>query len=141
MPTDQQLKDFFRNDRFAAHLGIELLEAGPGRARAQLRIEEHHLNAVSLGHGGAIFGLADLVFAVASNSHGSVALGITVSMSYLNAARPGSLLTAQAEEVALNPRLATYTVRITDEQDTPIALMQGTVYRKRETLESCLTAE
>lgn len=138
MPIDQTLKNLFRHDRFAAHLGIELLEAGPGRARAQLRIEEHHLNAVSVGHGGAIFGLADLVFAVASNSHGSVALGINVAISYLNAARPGALLTAEAEEVALNPRLATYVVRIQDEEGTPIAQMQGTVYRKRERLEDVM---
>ena len=60
----------FRQDRFAAHVGIELLEAAPGRASARLEIGEHHLNAIGLVHGAAIFSLADLVFAVASNAHG-----------------------------------------------------------------------
>ncbi len=81
----------------------------------------------------AIFSLADLVFAVASNSHGTVALGINVSISYMTAARGGTLV-AEAEEVSINPKLATYLIRIRDDDQTLIALFQGTVYRKREAL-------
>lgn len=130
---EQALRRFFRDDRFAEYVGIELLEAGPGRARARLEIGERHLNAVGVAHGAAIFSLADLVFAVASNSHGNIALGINVSMSFLKAAGTGAL-TAEAEEVAVNPRLATYLIRVQDDRGELIALMQGTVYRKRETL-------
>jgi acyl-CoA thioesterase len=132
-PTQTDLKDFFLNDRFAAHVGIELLEMAPGRAKAKLEIHDHHLNAVGVVHGAAIFSLADLVFAVASNSHGTVALGINVSISYMTAARGGTLV-AEAEEVSINPKLATYLIRILDEEQTLIALFQGTVYRKREAL-------
>ncbi|MBK1719431.1 PaaI family thioesterase [Thiocystis violacea] len=131
--SPDQIQAFFRNDRFAEYVGIELLEVAPGRARARLEIEGRHLNAVGLAHGAAIFSLADLVFAVASNSHGSVALGVNVSISYLKAARPGVLI-AEAEEVSLNPRLATYLIRVTDSEEALIALFQGTVYRKREAL-------
>jgi acyl-CoA thioesterase len=134
-----QIQDFFRNDRFAAHVGIELLEVSPGRARARLVIDERHLNAVGLAHGAAIFSLADLVFAVASNSHGSVALGVNVAISFLRSARPGTLI-AEAEEVSLNPKLATYLIRVTDEDDDLVALFQGTVYRKRDALADHLPA-
>jgi len=134
MMTDEQIKAFFRNDRFAEHVGIELLEIGTGRARAQLKIDERHLNAVGVAHGAAIFSLADLVFAVASNSHGTVALGVNVAVSFMKGARRG-VLTAEAEEVSLNPKLATYVIRVTDESDNLIALMQGTVYRKQEPLD------
>lgn len=130
---DISVEEFFQNDLFAKHVGIELLDAAPGRARARLEIEARHLNAVGVAHGAAIFALADLVFAVASNSHGTIALGVNVAISYLKAARLGTLY-AEAEEVSLSPRLATYAIRVADQEGAPIALLQGTVYRKRDPL-------
>ena len=123
------LRTFFTRDRFAAHNGIELLDAGPGWAKAQLTVAAQHLNAADVVHGGALFTLADLVFAVASNSHGQLALGINVSISYLKAARAG-VLTAEAKEVSRNSKLATYTMEVRDAAGDLIALAQGTVYRK-----------
>ena len=123
------LRTFFSRDRFAAHNGIELLDAGPGWAKARMTVGDQHLNAADVVHGAALFTLADLVFAVASNSHGQLALGINVSISYLQAARAGTL-TAEAKEVSCNPKLATYTMEVRDAAGTLIALAQGTVYRK-----------
>lgn len=128
----QQLKNFFsQNDRFARHCGIELLEAGLGRARARMEIAAHHLNGAGTVHGGAIFTLADFVFAVASNSHGNLALGINTATCFVRAAFDGTLY-ATAEEVALNPKLGTYQVRISDQDDNLIAQFTGTAYRKKE---------
>ena len=123
------LRAFFQNDRFAAHSGIELLDAGPGWAKAQMTVADQHLNAADVVHGGALFTLADLVFAVASNSHGQLALGINVSISYLKAARAGTL-TAEAREVSRNSKLATYTMEVRDAAGDLVALAQGTVFRK-----------
>ena len=123
------LRAFFQRDRFAAHNGIELLDAGPGWAKAQLTAGDQHLNAADVVHGAALFTLADLVFAVASNSHGHLALGINVSISYLKAARAGTL-TAEAKEVSRNSKLATYTMEVRDAAGELIALAQGTVFRK-----------
>jgi acyl-CoA thioesterase len=126
------VKKFFENDRFADHVGIELLEVSKGRAIAKMEVKEHHLNGVNIAHGGAIFSLADLAFAVASNSHRTVALSINVSISYLKASVAGDTLIAEANEVSLNPKLATYEVRVTDEANDLIAIFLGTVYRKKE---------
>ncbi|MGA8180988.1 MAG: hotdog fold thioesterase [Desulfobacterales bacterium] len=126
------VKKFFENDRFADHVGIELLEVSKGRAKAKMEIKEHHLNGVNIAHGGAIFSLADLAFAVASNSHRTVALSINVSISYLKASVAGATLIAEANEVSLNPKLATYEVRVTDQANDLIAIFLGTVYRKKE---------
>ncbi len=126
------VKNFFKNDRFADHVGIELLEVSKGRAKAKMQIKEHHLNGVNIAHGGAIFSLADLAFAVASNSHKTVALSINVSISYLKASVAGDTLIAEANEVSLNPKLATYEVRVTDEVNDIIAIFLGTVYRKKD---------
>jgi acyl-CoA thioesterase len=126
------VKKFFKNDRFADHVGIELLEVSEGRAKAKMEVKEHHLNGVNIAHGGAIFSLADLAFAVASNSHGTVAVSINVSISYLKASVAGNTLVAEAKEVSLNPKLATYEVLVTDETHALIAIFLGTVYRKKE---------
>jgi acyl-CoA thioesterase len=84
-------------------------------------------------HGGAIFSLADAVFSVASNSHGTLAVAINVSISYFRAVRSGTLF-ALADELSLNPKLATYLIKIEDEQGGPVAFFQGTVYRKKDKL-------
>lgn len=130
----QKTCDFFReHDRFARHAGIELIEAGPGRARVRMAIQPFHLNGAGTVHGGAIFTLADFAFAVASNSHGQLAMGINTSTTFVNAVREG-ILYGEAEEISLNRRLGSYQVRVTDDQQQLIALFQGTAYRKNEPL-------
>lgn len=126
------LREFFKRDRYAAHTGVELLAVAPGRAKAQLELNENHLNGLGSIQGGAIFTLADLTFAAAANSHGTVAVAINVSISYLKAVSTGTLY-AEAEEIALNPRLGTYTVSVKDDQGALIALFQGLAYRKTDT--------
>ena len=127
----EAVKNFFKNDTFAEHLGIELLEVSKGRAKAKMEIKEHHLNGINIAHGGAIFSLADLAFAVASNSHKTIALAINVSISFLKAVSGGALI-AEAKEISLNPKLATYEIRVTDETNDLIAIFQGMVYRKKD---------
>ncbi|SHJ45581.1 acyl-CoA thioesterase [Malonomonas rubra DSM 5091] len=126
--------DFFRqNDQFAKHCGIELLDGRPGWAKAKMEIKPIHLNGAKTVHGGAIFTLADFTFAVASNSHGQLALAINTSMSFVKAAYDGVLF-AEAKELSLNRKLGTYEVRISDEEDRLIAQFQGTAFRKEENL-------
>lgn len=129
----KNIRKFFKKDRFAKYVGIELIEVSEGKAKVRLKIRQEHLNGVDLVHGGAIFALADFAFAVASNSHGTIALGVNANISYLKAAR-GGVLTADAIEVARNPNLATYQINITNEEDDLIAVFQGTVYRKKDPL-------
>jgi acyl-CoA thioesterase len=125
------MKKFISQDHFAHHLGIEVVGHGPGWARARMEVGRHHLNSAGTVHGGAIFSLADAVFSIASNSHGTLAVAINVSISFFKAKKSGSLY-AEAEEVSFNPKLATYLIRVKDETEDLVALFQGTVYRKKE---------
>ncbi|MDH4162849.1 MAG: PaaI family thioesterase [Nitrospirota bacterium] len=127
------LRRFVANDRFAKHLDIEMLEYGNGRAKARMPVRDHHRNSAGTVHGGAIFSLADAVFSAASNSHGTLALAINVSISFFKAVKTGTLL-AEGREVSFNPKLATYVIDVTNEQGEPVALFQGTVYRKKDSL-------
>jgi acyl-CoA thioesterase len=131
--TQEELKTFFHRDLFAAYVGIELLEAGSGRAVARLSLREHHRNGLGMVQGGAIFPLADLAFAAAVNSRGRTAVAIHASISYLKAAQ-GEVLTADAQEVSCGPKIAAYTIRITESSGELIALFEGMAYRKKERL-------
>ncbi len=125
------LQEIFRQDRFAAHVGIEILEAGDGQARARLVVQPHHLNGLGTVQGGALFTLADLVFAVAVNSRGMKATGLNASIHWLKPAREGTLF-AEAVEISCSRRIATYSVRITDDQGVLVATFHGTGYRLDE---------
>lgn len=134
------LQEIFRLDRFAAHVGIEILEGGAGRARARLAVQPHHLNGLGTVQGGALFTLADLVFAVAVNSHGVKATGLNASIHWLKPARGGTLH-AEAVEVSCARRIATYSVRITDDQGDLVATFHGTGYRLDESWPAPTPAE
>jgi acyl-CoA thioesterase len=116
------------NDAYASHLGIELLALEAGYARARMPVHAFHGNMYGMVHGGAMFSLADFVFQAASNSHGVVAVAVQANITYLEAPRT-KILYAEASEVSRTRRLATYSIRVTEEGDRLVATFQGTVYR------------
>ena len=126
---------FFEKDRFARKTGIRLLEASPGFARAEMDITPDHLNAAGVVNGGAVFTLADFAFAVASNSHGQIALSINASIQYIRATARGKI-TACAKEAGLSRKLGHYSIEVEDESKNTIAIMTGIVYTKKEALPS-----
>jgi acyl-CoA thioesterase len=60
-----------------------------------------------------------------------VAVAINASISFVEAGRPG-VLTAEAREVAMSPRLSSCTVHVRDAGGTLIAIFQGMAYRKSQ---------
>jgi acyl-CoA thioesterase len=132
MSTEINTKDlmrYFKKDKFAQFIGIELLDVREGWAKAVLEIKDHHLNGLKSVHGGVIYSLADLAFAAAANSKGRVAVAINNTISYVKAPQ-GTVIYAEAQEVSQNHKLATYAVNVTDAQGEIIAVFQGMVYRK-----------
>ena len=124
--------EFLKKDKFAALLGIELLEATNGSAKTRLIIEDKHLNAMDIVHGGTIFSLADLTLAAAANSYGTVAVAINGNISFLKAATKDTLY-AQAIEVSRNSKIGTYSIHVTNSLGELISSFQGMVYFKKET--------
>ena len=127
----EKLKSFYEKDRFAAFIGVEIIEVRSGYCKAKLEIKDQHLNAANVVQGGAIFTLADMAFAVASNSHGKLALSINANISFLKGKTKGTLY-ATATEIGDPKRIGAYNVLITDEEDQTIACFNGIVYRKDE---------
>ena len=129
----ETLRKCLSKDKFAEHSGIELVAVSPGQARAKMALHPYHLNGVGTAMGGAIFTLADFAFAAASNSHGTVAVAINVSISFLKAVQTGTLW-ADAREISRNPKLGSYTVEVKDDVGDLVAIFQGMVYRKKDPL-------
>ncbi len=121
--------EFFRKDRYASGSGMTVLEIRPGYARAEMTVEPRHLNAVGILQGGALFTLADLAFAAASNSHGVLAVACQADMTYFKAVSSGKL-SAVAEEISRSHKLSTCVIRISAEDGALVALFKGVAYIK-----------
>ena len=134
LTAEDAIAQFARQDALAQLLGIELLEAGPGFARAAMTVGPHHLNSHGILHGGAIFSLADFCFAVACNSHGQAAFALHVDINFLATAPVGARLLAEATEEHLGNRTGLYHMRVMTQEGTLIAACHGMAYRRREHL-------
>lgn len=117
-------------DAMAKHLGIVITEIKPGYACAIMKVTKELLNGLGITHGSAVFALADIAFAAASNSHGPEAMGLNVNINYLKATKEGAVLTAVAREENLTKRTGVYRMEVRDESGAMIALAEGLVYRR-----------
>ena len=125
--------EYFKGDNFARENGIVLVSCNPGHAIVKVEITSRHLNGAGVVHGGLLFTLADFAFAVASNTHGKISLAINADISFFKAVSSG-IMTAEAKEISLHNKLATYLIDIVNEKGELIANFKGTVYRKSETM-------
>ena len=125
----QLIAEFLGRDRFATGNGMSIVEVRPGYGRAEMTVEPRHLNAVGTLQGGALFTLADLAFAAASNSHGTVAVSCQADITHFKAVTSGKL-TAVAEEISRTHKLSTCVVHVTHEFDGLVALFKGIAYIK-----------
>jgi acyl-CoA thioesterase len=133
--NSEVVKRFLANDRFSREVGIRIIEIRPGFARAEMTVEARHLNGVGILQGGALFTLADLAFAGASNSHGVVAVSCQADVTWFKAVDCGKL-TAVAEEVSRSSKLSTCVVRVSNEREELVALFKGVAYIKGSPIEA-----
>jgi acyl-CoA thioesterase len=121
--------DVKSGDRLAQWFGMEVVEAGPGRAKVRLKISDKLYNAADMVHGGALFSLADYAFALAANSGDDIGIAVSATMHYIQPAKQG-LLYAECHEVTRNRRMGTYTATVTDETGQVVSTFQGLAYYK-----------
>jgi acyl-CoA thioesterase len=130
----QKILEKMRSDRYAELLGIELLDIELGYSLLSMVVRDDMFNFNGLPHGGAIFSLADVAFAAASNSHGIMAVALNMEISYLRTVASGTRLLAKATEEHLGRRTALYHITVSTEDGDLVASCHGVVYRKRESL-------
>ncbi len=141
-PTPEQIGRWMeQNDRFASMLGVRLDEAKPGYAKASMEVTADMLNAVGITQGGVTFTLADFAFAVASNSHGSVAVSLNAQITYTAASQLGDRLIASASEVSRTRSTGLYQIEVHNGAGQLLAHFTGTVYRRKDGLEQWMKTE
>lgn len=119
---------------FARKLGIRLLDFREGYAQVEMKVTEKLTNILGSLHGGAIFSLVDEAFQIGSNSYGTVAVALNMSISYLKSAKMGDLLTAEAREIQSSKRTAHFEISVTDQEGRLIACSHATAYKKNQPL-------
>jgi acyl-CoA thioesterase len=115
---------------FGRKFGLRLTDLGEGTSRVEMALTPDMNNIFGRAHGGAIFALIDESFQTACNSHGTVAVALSMSLTYITSPAPGSRLTAEAREYGRTRKTATYEIKVTDEHGNLIAVCQALAYRK-----------
>ncbi len=133
MVNNRSLLDTLNStDRFARSIGAQLTEVREGYARAELTVEEHHLNGAGVCQGGVLYTLADLAFAAVANSHGTLTLGISNTITFLKSAKQGEHIVAECTEVLDHHRLPYCDMKITNQNGELLAAMTGLAYRMKK---------
>lgn len=112
VPNRVELDALFRSDPLAATLGATLADWGPGWAECGLDAAPDHANFAGSVHGGVLFSLADLAFAVACNSYGRQCVALSIDAQFLAAARVGDTLVATASEQSRGRATGSYELKV-----------------------------
>lgn len=88
------------------HYGMEFVSAADGSAQLRAVAAGKMVNAAGYANGALTFALADTACAYALNSAGARGVTLNASISYLKAAKAGTLLEATAQIIKLGGRVA-----------------------------------
>jgi acyl-CoA thioesterase len=126
--STEEAQEYFREDHFATENGMKIEEIGENWSVCSMEISERHRNANHGVMGGAIFTLADLAFAAASNNVHVQTVAQQVSVNFLSGSR-GTKLTAKAVCRKDGRTSAVYNVDVTDDLGRDIAELVFTGFK------------
>jgi acyl-CoA thioesterase len=135
LPTmiDPKILAYIQKDTYSDFIGATLEAVEPGYCRVSVVVSESMLNFHGTTHGGIVFGLADIAFAAACNSHGQVAVALSMDIHYLNPSKAGDHLVAEAKEVSRSAATALYDITVSEKNSNQIiAKLKAMAYRTRE---------
>ncbi len=124
-----ELQKLYENDRFATNAGCKIIEADSDKVICELQLHDGLLNAHGSVMGGAIFTLADLAFAVASNLNGVPSVAIESNIRFYSATK-GTKLIAKCVTDRDGRNLGHYTVEVTDDLGKKIAGYTAVAFHK-----------
>jgi acyl-CoA thioesterase len=122
------------NEPFARKMGLRLLKIEPGYALVEMDLRDDMANIFDMTHGGAIFSLIDEAFEISCNSHGTVAVALSMTVTYHNPPTKAGVLRAESKEIYRSRKTATYDIKVTENENILIASCQALAYRKQEKL-------
>ena len=105
--------------------GIVIEEARAGYARLSMVGRPDMLNGHGIVHGGMVFALADTAFAYVCNGRNEKTVAAQASIVFLDSAKEGETLVAEAEEAAIAGRSGVTRVTVCTKDGRPIAEFTG----------------
>jgi acyl-CoA thioesterase len=117
-------------DRILSLFGMKVLSLKAGESVVRMKVEDEHLMAAGFCHGGVIFSLADVAFALACNSHGTLSLALDMSISFLKPVKRGELLTARCRERHRGKSTGCYEIEVTNDSGELVSFLKATAFRK-----------
>lgn len=127
----KEVLEYFSHDRYAVDTtGIEILIAEKDHAKTRLKVRDGHLNADNNVMGGCIYTLADYTFAIAANVDNLPTCTLSSNIVF-NAPARGEYLYAESSVVKSGKTIATFEVRVTDENQRLIATSTMMGFRKQ----------
>lgn len=130
----ESIKKQIQMEPFAGKLGLRLVRAEPGYALVEMEPQEQLTNIFGMTHGGAIFCLIDEAFEVSCNTHGTVAVALSVTVTYHQAPDRMTKLRAESKEIHRSAKTGTYEIKVRDERNALIASCTALCYRKQDKL-------
>jgi acyl-CoA thioesterase len=119
-----------RTEPFGKLLGFEVVRVDAGSSMVRMGLHPDLENMFGAVHGGAVFSLMDSAFQLASNSHGIWSVALNVSITYVAAPTPNTVLEASAKETHRTKRTASYYCEVREEEGGKlIATAQALAYR------------
>ena len=112
-----------------ALLGLVVESVTPDRAVVTMVVRPDMVNSHNYCHGGLVFTLADHAFAYACCAQNRTGLTLASHILFLQAARLGDRLTAEAQLLNLDDHTGWGTVEVTNQDQVPVARYRGTWYR------------
>jgi len=135
---DERLRQAFHSrvdkEPLASKFGLKLLEIGDGYSKVEMKFRPDMENLFERVHGAAVFALIDEAFETAGNSHGTLAVALNMNVTFVASLKPGSTLRAEAREISLTRKTASYDIKVHDDRGDLIATCMGLVYRKGKPL-------
>ncbi len=123
----EEAREMFSKDLYATKLsGITVEEVGENYSKCAMKLTDDHKNAYGGIMGGAIYTLADLAFAVASNfDKPASTVSLVGTATFLSMTR-GSILYAEASLIKDGKTNCFYDVRVYDDLGRDIAVVSFT---------------
>lgn len=115
----------WRDDRASQSVGMAIEHVAPGAARLAMTVADNMVNGHGVCHGGYIFMLADSAFAFACNTRNVRTLAAQGAITFLQPARLGDRLVAEARERTRAGRNGIYDVGVRRADGAAIAEFRG----------------
>jgi len=130
--AEKIVSKMINGDAFSQWLGINVIKVSEGFCKLEMRVREDMTNGFNITHGGISYSLADSALAFAANSDGTQSLSIETSISHTKKVLAGDTLIAETKEVSKTNDSAIYSISITNQENTEVAIFKGKVYRTKK---------